>query len=433
MTGGTTRAAFAAARIRAFAALLALVLGAAPGAHATLPAAGWTPASQGLVPMAATDDGNGFAPPYIYPVTRLRPDPSVPGRIFASHLFDGLYVSVAGTWQSLTPGCLLATGSGTREALLQASGLSACGIIDLALDPLDPKTIYVSAVDTQGVLRDPHFDPGGVFRSQDGGVHWIRISKAFRAGGLAVARVQGQPAVIVVGSFQRASQDVGTTTSLQVSTNDGQSWRGVSLKAPPGCPSNYVTVSPHLVANVAFHPTNPNIVYAGTNAGLYMSTTKGATWSLALKACGKYSGVHIGGGWGVAFARQGTKVTVYSATWDGIVRRAVPGTKVWTNVAKINAVIVRDLIVDVRNPALLYAAAWGSHAVPGVYRISGSSVRVISDNSLKDVASKTGPAPKVYNIAKEAPTLSIAQHPLAPDVLYAATILGGVFVRSESA
>lgn len=426
-----------AARLRVFAALFALVLATAPDARATLPAAGWLPASQGLVPMAGAD--NAWAPPYIYPVTHLRPDPSVPGRIFAGHLFHGLYVYEAGVWTTLTPGCSLPPGNGERQAFLDASGLTACGVIDIAVDPTDPKIVYVSAVVPRGTLASPQLDPGGVFRSTDGGLRWTRISPPFRAGGLAIARAAGGKTTIVAGSIQRTAHEVGTTTSLIVSTNDGASWRGVALPPPTGCAPHVAAVSSRLVATVGFHPTNANVVYAGSNAGLYVSTNRGSTWALALKACGKVSGVNVGGAWGVAFARQGATTYVYSATWDGVVRRAVAGTKAWSGVAKLNGTFVRDLIVDVRNPSRLYAAAIASKGA-AVYRITASGAVAIENNALavddptlSRVVSAVSGLPKVYNLSKDRATPSITQHPLAPDLLFAATVLGGVFVRSEPA
>ena len=98
---GFAAATGAAARVRASAALLALVLSTAvPGAQATLPKAGWLPASQGLVPMSGSTV-NTFVPPYIYPVTRLRAEAAAPGRIFAAHLFHGLYVYESNAWKLL--------------------------------------------------------------------------------------------------------------------------------------------------------------------------------------------------------------------------------------------------------------------------------------------------------------------------------------------
>jgi hypothetical protein len=419
-------------------ALIAMAAGF-PRAGAVLPRSGWIPASQGLVPLAGSNFG--IAPPYNYQITHLRADSGVPGRIFAGHLFHGLYASTGGaSWASLTPGCLITTPSAERDAALNASGLTACGIIDIATNPLEPGAIYVSTVDTaHTTLEHPVFETGGVFKSTDGGAHWTNVSRKLpqpRGGGLAVSQVPGRKPMIVMGWFQHADWDVGTIRSLGISYDDGASWRSVALPAPKGCPTSVPAVSSRLVATVTFHPTNPNIIYAGTNAGLYQSVNRGVSWQLVLAACSKLAGRGwIGGAWGIGVTPNGSRV--YAGTWDGRIRSASGGalrTTSWTNHAVIPATHIRDIVVDVRDTRRLYVSSFGKEkpgAYPGIFRVTGSSVALLADNTLAEVHSRASAASNLYRLVKDAQTPSIVQHPLQTDLFFVATALGGIFTRSD--
>jgi photosystem II stability/assembly factor-like uncharacterized protein len=77
-------------------------------------------------------------------------------------------------------------------------------------------------------------------------------------------------ACVVYVSFSGANSQGGQSGHVFRSTDAGQNWTNVSTNLPD-LP----------VAKVVVHPSNPNVLYAGTDMGIYKGTLSGSTWSWA--------------------------------------------------------------------------------------------------------------------------------------------------------
>lgn len=421
-----------------------------PGA-AVVPRQGWTPATFGMLPECGkTKPPLGYLASGCLYTTRIRFNPSVPGMVIAGTLGHGPWVSMGGqNWTPLVPQCLSSlrtVDNVSASAVTGNDGLTACGIEDIAFDPLDPKTIYLAGMNVVGIgLNSFHFDPGGIYKSTDSGTTWARVSKPLpniRSASLAVIHEPGKKPVLITGSIQHADHDVGSDRSVSISYDDGATWAKSVFPVPRNCRNDDVSSSPRLVASIVAHPTNPKIIYAGTNGGLFMTNNQGRSWSLALSSCVSVGKVSLGAVWGIAFTPDGK--FVYSAAWDGTVRAASVLTPTrWRTVAKLKGRSISALMIDARDPSgrTLYAAATdaergGGREAAGVYRLdmsqSTTSVTVLADSWLAGPNHYLGVVPvRPYEIVKNGPALSLAQSTIDPNIIFLGQVAGGIYWRSE--
>jgi hypothetical protein len=89
----------------------------------------------------------------------------------------------------------------------------------------------------------------------------------------AITYAPGNPNIVYAGSGYESD---GNSKGIFKSTDGGKSWEGINN----GLRINPTTGFPHYVRDIAVHPTNPDIVFAGTGWGLYKSTNGGASWEL---------------------------------------------------------------------------------------------------------------------------------------------------------
>jgi photosystem II stability/assembly factor-like uncharacterized protein len=118
---------------------------------------------------------------------------------------------------------------------------------------------------------------GGVFQSKNGGITWDAIFDDYGAGSIgSVALHQAQPEIIWVGTGESANRNSsGWGDGLYKSTDGGQSFLRVGFE------------NSHHIADIALHPTDPNIAYVAVvghlwgysgERGLYKTTDGGKTW-----------------------------------------------------------------------------------------------------------------------------------------------------------
>ena len=121
----------------------------------------------------------------------------------------------------------------------------------LFVDSRDSKIIYTSG--------HRHKDPGGFFRSTDGGVTW-KESKELRAESIhSMTQSTFDPSVLLVG----------TTGGVWISKNSGADWEKISSSTMP------VNIDA-----LAMDPRSNNTMYAGTWWRAYKSTDAGKNWRL---------------------------------------------------------------------------------------------------------------------------------------------------------
>jgi photosystem II stability/assembly factor-like uncharacterized protein len=161
-------------------------------------------------------------------------DPSNAAVIYAGAIGGGVYKSIdrGQTWSAVNAGLL--------NTYVQA----------LALDPVNSSTIYAG---TGGASAS-----GGVFKSVDGGLHWIQST-------LSGSDVQA----IVVDPRTHTTVYAGTYGGGIYKTIDGgQSWTAI----------NSGLTEPAIYA-ISLDPTAPSTLFAGTyGGGIFKSTDGGASW-----------------------------------------------------------------------------------------------------------------------------------------------------------
>ena len=167
---------------------------------------------------------------------------------------------------------------------------------------------------------------GGVWMTPDAGSNWINISDGyFKTGSIGAIDIsRTDPGILYVGTGEHALRgDVSHGDGVYKSTDGGKSWSNVGLKETRQIP------------RIIIHPTDPDIVYvaalghfAGPNPerGVFRTTDGGATWQRVL----------------------------FQDEDSGVV----------------------DLIMDRKNPELLYAATWEVRRFPWGIRSGGEGSRI---------------------------------------------------------
>ncbi len=198
-------------------------------------------------------------------ITTIAIDPLDPNTVYAGCANGGVWKSVdfCGTWSSV----------------FDNQNTSSIG--DLAIDPTNSQIIYCGTGESNS-LRS--YYPGtGVYKSTDGGGSWVSIGldSAFAIGRIAINPTNPQEVyVAVVGALRRKTSDRG----LYKSTDGGLSW-SLSLFH-----SDSVGV-----IDVVLDRSNPskvfaatwerfrredNIKYGGPQTALYLSTDAGSSWNV---------------------------------------------------------------------------------------------------------------------------------------------------------
>ncbi|MCB0531487.1 MAG: T9SS type A sorting domain-containing protein [Lewinellaceae bacterium] len=241
-------------------------------------------------------------------IGRIEVDPENPERIFVAamgHLFEnnserGLFRSEDGgaTW--------------TRQLFINDS----TGVIDLAIHPLDPDTLFAVAWER---VRRPAFrrygGPGcGIYRSTNGGDSWVKIAGGFpqnNVGRIGIALAPGNPDVL----YATVADETGYFKNTYKSLDLGDSWTpmsgqsnpnyssygwwfgqirvhptdakrvynfGIDLRASNNGGSSWYDLggSMHVDHHALYiHPVNPDFMVEGNDGGVYISQNGGLSWS----------------------------------------------------------------------------------------------------------------------------------------------------------
>lgn len=180
------------------------------------------------------------------------------------------YVGVAqgGVWKT--------TNNGNTYTPL-TDNLPITRVSDIAIDPSNPNTIFISVCDfeyvgvslfTSGRKRHTHYGIG-VYKSTDGGLTWSPT-------GLGFQQTQGDASLIrkIIVDPNNSSNIVACGVSGMYKSNNGG--------------ANFTQVLDSLFWDMLQDPVNPNVLYAATGwikaagigfANIYKSTDFGSTWT----------------------------------------------------------------------------------------------------------------------------------------------------------
>ncbi|WP_116125505.1 VPS10 domain-containing protein [Lewinella sp. IMCC34183] len=241
-------------------------------------------------------------------------------------------------------------------------------IADIALDPTDDHTWYVAV------------GSGGLWKTENSGVTWDPIFDDYSSYSTGAVTIDpSNPARIWLGTGENVGgRHVGYGDGVYRSDDAGKSWKNVGLKD-----------SEH-ISKIVVHPDDSNTVWVaaqgplwskGGERGLYMTTDGGESW---------------------------TK-TLGDAEWTG----------------------VTDILIDPRDPDVLYAATWQRHRTVAAYLGSGPGSGIHRSRDGGKTWEKLTTGLPGENMGK----IGLAISPQQPDVVYAAITLarttGGVW-RSDN-
>ncbi|HLL73234.1 MAG TPA: YCF48-related protein [Pyrinomonadaceae bacterium] len=169
-------------------------------------------------------------------VRELVVDPSNPQHLYLGTIDGQIYQSTDGsrTW--------------ARLANFSRPGIYIDHII---IDPRDPKIIYVAA--------HKHKEPGGFFKSTDGGQTW-RESVELKTEALhSLAQSPSDPSILIVGSNK----------GVYRSSDSGDTWEQLPTSAYPDIRN---------VESIAVDPRDPRAIYVGTWHLPWKTEDGGKTW-----------------------------------------------------------------------------------------------------------------------------------------------------------
>ncbi len=169
-------------------------------------------------------------------VRSLVVDPNNPDRFYFGTLDGQLYTSADGgkSWEFLY--------NFNRPKLF---------VDHIIVDPRDSMTLYVAA--------HRHKEPGGFFKSTDGGRKWRESPELKNEALHSLTQSESNPNVLIAGTFN----------GIFRSDNSGESWTQLPT---------YDTQGLVHVESLAIDPRTPNIIYAGTFYLPYKTIDGGQTW-----------------------------------------------------------------------------------------------------------------------------------------------------------
>jgi photosystem II stability/assembly factor-like uncharacterized protein len=234
------------------------------------------------------------------------------------------------------------------------TGLDGRGARCLALDPEDPYTLYVGTSDE------------GIFKSEDGGGSWEKLSGVEHPRVTAVA-VSAADGAVYAGTEPSA---------LFVSRDGGASWRELAgMRNLPSAPTWSFPPRPWTshVRAIALSYTDPNLLVVGIElGGVLRSTDGGETWQD--QRPGAQADCHS------LFAHPRAPELLYEAGGGGFAQSTDFGQSWESADGGMDLHYVWGLAADAEDPSLVYTSAasgpgrahGGGSSDATIYRRSGS-------------------------------------------------------------
>ena len=277
------------------------------------------------------------------------------------------------TPSNLNPGGVFRSADGGSTWSPASAGLQHNVINSLALDPLTPAKLYT------GTWR-------GLAGTANGATNWTRILELDVARVLSVLIDPTNTSLLYAGTFGAVSlPGQAGFGNLLKSTNGGLNWT-----------LNSTGIVSLTVSKLVLDPHSPATLYAGTEAGIFKSTDAAATWSSASSGLGNPFVSDLA-------LVASSPPTLYAATAGGVYRSSDAGTN-WSAFNNgLTNLVVQALAIHPLTPAVLYAGT-----AQGLFQSSNSGT------NWSDISSGLGNS----NIT------ALAVDPLAPATVYAGTTNG---------
>ncbi|MEE9374303.1 MAG: glycosyl hydrolase [Saprospiraceae bacterium] len=237
-------------------------------------------------------------------------------------------------------------------------------IADIAIHPINQNIWYVAV------------GSGGVWKTENSGTTWKPIfdDQSVYSTGCITLDPQN-PNVIWLGTGENVGgRHVGFGDGIYKSEDGGKTWKNMGLSK-----------SEHL-SEIIIHPKNSNIIWVAS---------QGPLWS------------------------KGGERGLFKSTDGGKSWKRTLGNNKWTGVT--------DLVIDPRDPDLLYAATWDRHRTVAAYMGGGAGSGIHRSTDGGNTWTKLTKGIPKSNLGK----IGLAISPQHPDEIYAAIELdrtkGGIF------
>lgn len=226
-------------------------------------------------------------------------------------------------------------------------------IADIAIDPNDENRWFVAV------------GSGGVWKTENSGTTWKPLfdeQNSYSTGCVTIDPTNSN--VIWVGTGENVGgRHVAYGDGVYKSIDGGETWKNMGL-----------TSSEH-ISKIVVHPTNPNVVWVAS---------QGPLWN------------------------KGGERGVYKTTDGGISWKRVLGNSEWTGAT--------ELVIDPRDPDVLYAATWDRHRTVAALMGGGPGSGLHRSTDGGETWTKLTQGLPTSNMGK----IGLAISPQQPDVLYAA-------------
>lgn len=246
--------------------------------------------------------------------------------------------------------------------------LTSGRIADIAIHPQKESTWYIAV------------GSGGVWKTVNAGTTWKPLFD--KQTSYSIGCITIDPSInstVWVGSGENVGgRHVGFGDGIYVSHDEGKTWENKGLKN-----------SEH-ISKIIVHPTNSKIIWVavqgplwskGGERGLYKSTDGGTSWTKTL------------------------------------------GDNEWVGAT--------DVVIDPRNPNVLYTASWQRHRTVAAYMGGGPGSAIHKSTDGGSTWTKLTNGMPTSNLGK----IGLALSPFNPDVIYAAIELdrkkGGVYISNN--
>jgi photosystem II stability/assembly factor-like uncharacterized protein len=162
-------------------------------------------------------------------------------------------MQMASNWTLLGPTSSIPAGGG-------GAGRVNC----VAIDPVNPQTIYVGA------------PVGGLWKSTNGGTSWTTTTDHLPVIGVSDILIDPTNTNVIYISSGDADHSDSYSCGVLKSTDGGLTWSQTGL--------SYSTSGSRMVYCLLMNPSDHTMLFAGTSNGLYKSTDSGVTWTKVLTA-----------------------------------------------------------------------------------------------------------------------------------------------------